>query len=321
MEPAIADSRGWSMSDPRETVPVSKRLGSAAAIFLLSWGVWTTNELSDPVHGISRDALHLVGNVGIVVVQEATMFQSSSDPVEGARFPVESMTFGEDGLLRQWVQYAGPQGPAVAHEYTYADGVLVQEDVYGAPEKMVEQTVYTHEEGGRRTTAEVRSGGKVLRKTVIYERDADGKLVTVTEYTATGALISKVAYTYSPKEERADRTDAEGKLLSWSIKTYNAAGQSAAVSLYSQGAEDSPFTTTYEYDARGNVTLEETSGQLTLGFIVLTLPTSATKISYEYTYDSTGNWEKRVKSAWVPDKDNPHWQATSVRYRTIRYYE
>jgi hypothetical protein len=76
-----------------------------------------------------------------------------------------------------------------------------------------------------------------------------------------------------------------------------------------------------EYDARGNVTLEETSGQLTLGFIVLTLPTSATKISYEYTYDSTGNWEKRVKSTWVPDKDSPHWQATSVRYQTIRYYE
>jgi len=300
---------------------VSRRLSSVAAVLLLSWGAWMTDEVSDPLHGISRADLDLVGNVAIVMVEKANMLQGSSGPVEGSRFPVETMTFGKDGLLQEWAQYKAPRGLASTRSYTYADGLLVQEEAYTASGALSERIEYTHEEGGKRTTATVRSGTKALRKTVVYERDADGKLQAVSEFDAAGGLASKIVYTYPPKEERADRYDAEGKLLSWSVKAYDAKGQLSKVSLYSQGAESSPFLIAYEYDGRGNVTLEETSGQLSLGFFVITPPPTARKTSYEYTYDETGNWVKRVESTWVPREKDPYWQSTAVTYRTFVYYK
>ena len=44
-------------------------------------------------------------------------------------------------------------------------------------------------------------------------------------------------------------------------------------------------------------------------------------VTYEYTYDEVGNWVKRVKSVWVTNTDEPHWQATTATYRSFRYDE
>ena len=292
----------------------------AAVMVLLPWMGWTTRETADPLHGISRQDLGLVGNVAMVVVESAQLFESASGPVEGPRVVVETMGFGEDGLLRQWIQYGGVGGPGVVHEYAYENGFLVAEEISSEVGRAIEQTTYVHEDGGKRTTAEVRSGRKQLQKRVVYERDGAGKLQSVIEYNAEGTLTSKLVYSYKAGEERADRYDAGGELVSWSIKKLDGKGRPVEVSLYSQGAEDSPFTTTYEYDARGNVTLEATSGQLTLGFIVFTSPPAPTKTSYEYTLDDTGNWTKRVTSIWVSGGKDPHWQETQAAYRRIGYY-
>ena len=211
-------------------------------------------------------------------------------------------------------------GLGAVHTYTYEGGFLVNEEIANQGGRVVEQTTYVHEDGGKRTTAEIRSGRKQLEKTLVYERDGAEKLLAVSESNAAGTLTSKLVYTYGAGEERADRYDAAGELVSWSIKKLDGKGRPVEVALYSQGAEDSPYTTTYEYDARGNVTLEETSGQLTLGFIVFTSPAGPTKTSYEYTYDDTGNWTKRVKSIWVSGGKDPHWQEAEATYRRIGYY-
>ncbi len=292
----------------------------AAAMILLPSISWTTHETADPLHGISCQDLGLVGKVAMIIVETAQLFESTSGPVEGPRIVVETMGFGEDGLLRQWIQYGGVGGPGLAHEYSYENGFLVKEEIASEAGRVAEETTYAHEDGGKRTTAEVRSGRKQLQKTLVYERDAAGKLLTVSESNAAGMLTSKLVYTYSAGAERVDRYDASQTLVSWSVKKLDAEGRPVEVSLYSQGAEDSPFTTTYEYDARGNVTLEEASGQLTLGFIVFTSPPAPTKTSYEYTYDDVGNWTKRVKSIWVSGGKGPHWQETEATYRRIGYY-
>jgi hypothetical protein len=293
----------------------------AAAMVLLPWVGWTTRETADPLHGISRQDLGFVGKVAMVVVETAQLFESASEPVEGPRVVVETMGFGEDGLLRQWIQYGAPGGLGVEHAYTYEGGLLMKEEVgNGFGGRVIEETTYVHEAGGARTTAEVRSGRKQLQKTVVYERDGAGKLQSVIESNAEGTLTSKLVYSYTAGEERADRYDPGGELVSWSIKKLDGKGRPVEVSLYSQGAEDSPYTTTYEYDARGSVTLEETSGRLTLGFIVFTSPPAPTKTSYEYTVDDAGNWTKRVTSIWVSGGKDPHWQETQATYRRIGYY-
>ncbi|MCX6093605.1 MAG: hypothetical protein NTY63_02115 [Candidatus Bipolaricaulota bacterium] len=307
------------MDNPRRGACLTAGLCAAAMILLPSIS-WTTHETADLLHGISSQDLGLVGKVAMVIVETAQLFESTSGPVEGPRRAVETMGFGEDGLLRQWVQYGVPGGLGAVHTYTYEDGFLVEEEIASEAGRVAEETTYVHEDGGKRTTAEVRSGRKQLQKTIVYERDAAGKLLTVSESNAAGTPTSKLVYTYKVGEERADRYDAGGELVSWSIKKLDAKGRPVEVSLYSQGAEDSPFTTTYEYDARGNVTLEETSGQLTLGFVVFTSPPAPTKTSYEYTVDDVGNWTKRVKSIWVSGGKDPHWQETEATYRRIGYY-
>ncbi|MEN6369655.1 MAG: hypothetical protein ABFD77_08170 [Thermotogota bacterium] len=307
------------MDRPRRGTRLTAGLCAAAMVFL-PWIGWTTHEMADPLHEISCQDLGFVGKVAMVAVETAQLFESTSGPVEGPRGMVETMGFGEDGLLRQWTQYGGLGGPGVVHAYTYESGLLMKEEVTSEAGRAVEETTYVHEDGGKRTTAEVRSGRKQPQKTLIYERDAAGKLLSVSEFDAAGALTSKLVYTYSAGTERADRYDASEALVSWSIKKLDAKGHPVEVSLYSQGAESSPYTTTYEYDARGGVTLEETSGQLALGFIVFTSPSAPTKTSYEYTYDDVGNWTKRVKSIWVSGGKDPHWQETEGTYRRIGYY-
>lgn len=307
------------MEKPRGWARLTSAL-CAAAMVLLPWIGWTTRETADPLHGISRQDLGLVGKVAMVVVETAQLLESTSGPVEGPRIAVETMGFGEDGLLRQWTQYGGVGGPGLVHEYTYENGFLMKEEISTEAGRAVEQTAYVHEDGGARTTVEVRSGRKQLQETVVYERDGAGQLQSVIEYNAQGAVTSRLVYTYSAGVERADRYDAGGKLVSWSIKKLDGKERPVELSLYSQGAEGSPYTTTYEYDARGNVTLEETSGQLTLGFVVFTSPPAPMKASYGYAVDDVGNWTKRVKSIWISGGKDPHWQETQTTYRRIGYY-
>jgi len=297
-----------------------KRLGGFAAAALMAWG-WTTNEVHDPLQRISREDLNLRGDVALVVVKETGIVMTFSGPVEGRPVIVETMSFGEDGLLREWVQYAPTEGLALAHRYTTKDGLLFQVESYHPGGGIYEIASYSHSEDGRTTTAKIVTGPRNVRKTVVYTRDADGNLLSVVESNAAKVLVSEVRYTRTGNEERADRYDGEGELLSWSIKRFDADGRVIEASLHTVGGEDEPYTITYEYDDRGNLTLEETSGQLSLGFLVLTLTPSATKTKHEYTYDDEGNWIERVTSAWVSDGEDGEWRETAKTLREIAYYE
>jgi hypothetical protein len=292
---------------------------AVAALLLAPWISWTTHEQSDPLRRMSLADLGLSGKVAVVVVEAAAIYLAPSGPIEGPRMVRETMTFGDDGLLREWAQYGAPGGPGLLHRYTYADGLLAKEEVLSEEETLVERSVYTHEGGGTRTTIERRGSRGELKGSTVYERDAAGKLLVVSEFGSAGALTSKLVYTYELGEERADRYDGAENLVSWSIKKHDARGNVVMVSLYSQGGEESPFTTTYAVDAHGNVTLEETAGRVTLGFILLTPPPS--KTSYEYTYDDVGNWTKRVKSVGVAGEDDPRWREAEVTYRRFVYID
>jgi len=303
----------------------SKRMPSrpsrAAALLLFATISWSVNQATDPLHGITREDLNLTGNVREVVVEEARLLSSSSELREGARIPIERIVFDEDGRVSEWVEFDRSAEPDTIRRYTYSDGLLALEEEYRLARWPSETIAYTHDIAGGRTTAEVRAGGGTLRKTLVYERDGDGKLVAVTEYDPSGIEITKVAYSYSATGKRADRFDPEGELTSWSVETFDASGRLVEVSLHTAGSEDPPFTISYEYDSHGNVVLEETSGRLSIGFVIVSPTPSETKTAYEYTYDGDGNWVKRVTSVWVSDAEDPHWRATAATYRSFRYVE
>ena len=291
----------------------------AAALLLAASFSWTVSQTTDPLHGISREDLNLVGNVMEVIVEEAGILSGATESREGARFPVESITFNEAGVMTEWIEFERSGEPESTRLCTYSAGLLTLMEEYRGARWPHETIAYTHDETGRQTTAEVRAGGGALRKTVGYERDGDGSLTTVTEYDASGTETRRVPYTYTASEKRADRYDPDGELASWSIETFDTSGRPVKISAYTAGSEDSPFGVSYEYDSRGNVTLEETSGSLSIGFIVITTTPSETKTLYEFTYDDVGNWVKRVESVWISTGDEPHWQTAT--YRSFHYAE
>ncbi len=302
----------------RTTVP--RRPFRAAALLLAASVSWNVSQTADPLHGVSREDLDLKGAVRMVLVEEATIFSSSSGTHEGPRVPVERIVFDEDGLVTEWAKFGRSGAPASTRRYTYSDGRLTLEEEYLNMRRSPETIAYTHDEDGGRTTAEVRTGSGTLRQTIVYERDGEGKLTSVTEYDGAGAETTRVMYTYTADGKRADRYDPEGEITSWSIETFDTNGRLVEISLYTPSTEDAPFTISYEYDEHGNVTLEQTSGQFGIGLMVITT-SSETKASYEYTYDEVGNWVEQVKSVWVSSGDEPHWQTATATYRSFLYEE
>jgi hypothetical protein len=81
-----------------------RRIGVVAALAVLLTGT-ATRAQTDPLSEITREKQHLVGAVGVVLVEEAALFQGAQGPVEGSRIRRESLTFGPDGLLQGWVRY------------------------------------------------------------------------------------------------------------------------------------------------------------------------------------------------------------------------
>ncbi len=294
-------------------------IGVVAALAVLLTGT-ATRAQTDPLSEITREKQHLVGAVAVVLVEEAALFQGAQGPVEGSRIRRESLTFGPDGLLQGWVRYDPLGRPESTIAHTYENGILIRKETYGPTGSLIERILYATDPATGRTTGTVESRTGTLKKTIVYERDAAGRLLTVTEFDAAGALSSKLVYTVAPGEERVDTVDKDGKLTSWSIEKLDAGGRTVEATMYSQGSEQPFFTMTFAYDERGNVTLAETTGQGLFGFFFA--PSGGTgKTSYEYTLDATGNWVKKVESTWVPKADNPYWQPRLATYRTFIYYQ
>ena len=216
---------------------------AAAALLLAPWISWTTHEQSDPLRGLSLADLGLSGKVAVVAVEAAAIYLGPSGPIEGPRMVRETMTFGDDGLLREWAQYGAPGGPGLLHRYTYADGLLAKEEVLSEEETLVEQSMYTHEGGGTRTTVERRGSRGELKGSTVYERDAAGKLLVVSEFDSVGALTSKLVYTYESGEERADRYDGAGEPRLVEHQEARCEGERRRGLSVLQGREESPFTT------------------------------------------------------------------------------
>ncbi len=299
----------------------SPRASRVVAFLLVPWIAWTVNQISDPIHGISREDLGLAGEVTEVVSEEASVFSSASGLREGKRVVAERIVFGAEGRVQEWIEYDGSDEPDTTRRYMYANDRLIREEEYGRrrwPDKTIE---YTHEAGGRRTVAEFRSSNGTLRKTIVYERDAKGRLTSVAERDGSGTETSRVVYTCGEGEQRADRYGPDGELTSWSIERFDAQGRVVEVAMHTKGAEAPPFLISYTYDRYGNVILETTSGRPIMPFTMLSPIASETKTSYDYIYDEHGNWVKRVTSVWVPAKDDEesHWQPMATTYRTIRY--
>ena len=228
-----------------KTAPRLRWPTRAAAFFLLPWVVWTVQETVDPLHGPSREDLGLLGNVREVIVEEASVFESASELIEGRRVTTERIAFGNDGLVSQWIEYDRSGEPRTTRQYSHLDGLLSLEEVYRSTRNPFEVTSYQHALATGQTTAEVRTGGGTLRRTIVYEYDGDGRLTTVTECDSSGAETSRVLYTYTATEERADRYNPDGDIASWSIKTFDTSGRLAELSLFTSGSEDTPHTISY----------------------------------------------------------------------------
>jgi hypothetical protein len=292
-----------------------------AVCLLLPWISWSTSERVDPLSEIKLQNYNLIGRVAVVVVQNAAIVQTPSGPMETAATPTDTFAFDGEGLLLQWSKHGSRSVPRQTILYTYSDGRLVRKEASEPSGRVIETTTYSTSEDGLQVTAAVARGRNAPYQTVVYQYGPDGTLVSVAELDADGVVSAETKYTYKSNENRADRYDAQGELVSWSIEELDGDGRVAEISLHSAESEEEPYTISYEYDDHGNVTLERTSGKVALGPILFTPGPPQTTSSYEYTYDEHDNWVKRVRSVPIPDSDPQAWRRIEVTHRAILYYD
>jgi hypothetical protein len=304
------------------TERILRKIGVLCALCMLSMVfplAAATSEPPLPLHGITREDFSLVENVWTVETEEAILGTSPTGPAEGPRTLVESLLFDKQGVLRERVTYGILRQPERTRRYTYSGGHLILEEEYLETDPQYVRTEYTHDPSGENTTVEWRDVAGSLMERALYERDEEGRLASVEAYDAADELEYTMAYSYEENEERADRYDADGELLSWSIKTYDEEGRLVMVRLYGPSTKSSPYTLTYTYDEQGSVTLETRSGQIALGPLVIT--PGEVKNAYAYVYDERGNWVERVQSVWTPTNGTPQWREVAISYRIITYHD
>ncbi len=296
-----------------------RKAGVLLALFTLSSLAVKASETPLPLHGMTREDFALAGNVWTVETEEAILGTSPTGPAEGPRTLVESLLFDKQGVLRERVEYGILRQPERTRRYSYSGGRLILQEEYRETDPPYLRTEYTHDPSGTHTAVEWREEDGALLERAVYERDEEGRLASVEAYDAQDELLYTMTYTYTEDEERADRYDPEGELLSWSIKTYDEDGQLIMVRLYGPSTKSSPYTMTYTYDEQGSVTLETRSGQIALGPLVVT--PGEVKNAYAYVYDDHGNWIERVQSVWMPTNGTPQWREAAISYRTITYHD
>jgi TonB family protein len=237
----------------------------------------------------------------------------------------ESVVFGSDGTaLSKSVSTYDVQGSKTEQsQYKSKDtlisktiyshnsaGLVIEADEYDEKNTLRLKTLFSYDEAGRfiekRQIRNNELGSKIR-----YKYNSDGRLSEQVNSNKEGVVQFKAVHLYAPDLIRSEyllyRNQQAPPVKTMRIR--NLKKNSTEIGYY-RSSGDTAWKWVFTYDDKDNVSGEE-----------FTNVAAFDKCSYEYVYDSMGNWTKRTTSRWHQADGNLVPRPGETIYRRISYYQ
>jgi hypothetical protein len=223
----------------------------------------------------------LKGQVKTVTVELAQLSNVNGKWVEGKRYPASVDTYDLKGDLTQRDRIDYKGKPLDKSVYSYLDSErVVKIDLFEASFAIPGPPAPFAVSEAAKSNRDSRYTFKFK-----YIYDSEGRRVETDWYENDGRVFSRDFYEY----------DVNGH----------------QVKHKSYGGDGSPgIEKTFLYDNKGNV--KEAINHPPFG--------KDGRYSYEYKFDSTGNWIRRASSKWVTKDGKSYFEPFEITYRSITYY-
>lgn len=289
-----------------------------------------------------REAAGLRGPVQTVATEVAEFVVKDGKNVEGARMPVQTVTydargnrvkrvdFNRDGSVAQTIVYSyDAEGRSTGYE-DYTPGLdTPRKHIYfldangnRTEYRMVQPTgspaderyLYKYDDKGNKVGEELyHKKSLVSRNENVYNET--GRLISQTIYNPDGSVAAKISNAFTPDGKPSERTRHDGDLLTYRVRyKYDAKGrlveiETAGSYVEMDSSEDRYVTGRVIYVYKDKDRLKEA---LTYN------PDGSLRERVVFDYDSQGNWTKRTRR--VPGTVNKKEVPAQVEYRTITYH-
>ncbi len=235
----------------------------------------------------------------------------------------ESVVFGSDGapVSRNVSTYDGQGLKTEQSQYKSKDvlisrtiyshnsaGLVIEADEYDEKNTLRLKTLFSYDEAGRFIEKRQMRDNELGLK-IRYKYNSDGRLSEQVNSNKEGIVHFKAVHLYAPdliRSEYLQYRDQQAPPVK-TIRIHNLKKGTTEIGYY-RSSGDIAWKWVFTYDDKDNVTGEEFSNNAALD-----------RCSYEYEYDSMGNWTKRTTSRWYQAGGNfaPH--PAETIYRRISY--
>jgi hypothetical protein len=252
----------------------------------------------------------LAGKVRSLTLERVELEKKAGSLFEGKRKPVETMRYTPEGakieethyssngaLLWTWVHAYGSDGRQRTIECRLANGSVSEKFVFAYnKDKEIERDILGPDGS--------------LREKSSYAYDENGNNAEIDTVAADGTSVGKWAYQYDDRGHVREWAayNADGSIFEESTYTYDSEGRLKVAAEY---RADNSLEKKVTYDSKGNeIEAEKDAADGTLGW----------KRTYEYDFDSTGNWIKRTTKELTGSSGKGDFAAVEIEYRTIEYF-
>ena len=226
-------------------------------------------------------------NGNLITASDISLSYDENDSLTGLVFAdgrKVNYTYSADGLL---TGYSDESGHGL--DFTYTDAGLYDRLTDRAGALVMD---YDYDNAGRLVKA-TRGNGTYST----YAYDAYGQVAAITDYSAAGAQVSSVRYTYDPEGKCASKETQDGV---WAY-SYDVKGQLVGA-VFTDKTGQVTQDLSYEYDAAGN-RIKSVENGVTTTYVYNSLNQIVSANGFDYVYDANGNLledEKRIYT-WTAD--------------------
>lgn len=283
-----------------------KRIAALALLVISSFLPCTAQQQEKRRPGI----FDFRGPVRSISEERVTVTEVNGEAVEGARIPVQTINYNEDGTKQELIIYQ-PDGTIRAKRtFLYdQDGRLLEVTEFtGINHDLPIRTVYQFDREKNVTEMTVyKPDGSVLnRRTIVRQQNPQATESTV--YDENGTVVSRGTMSNSPQGRRFET---------------NSYGANGGVQSKTETISTTNGTRTYERRVSGNPLYREEviPGEKGSGMRIVYNEDGSVQRRERYTteFDSHGNSIKATRS--VAEGDSKDFKLVEVTYRTIEYYQ
>ena len=289
-----------------------------------------------------REAAGLRGPVQTVATEVAEFAMKDGKSVEGARMPVQTVTYDARGNRVKRVDFNRDGSVAQTIVYTYdAEGRSTGYEDYTPGLNTPRKHIYVLDPNGNRTEYKMvqptgspadekylykydskgnKVGEELFHKTSLVSRnenvyDEAGRLIAQTIYNPDGTVAAKISNSFAPDGKPSERLRYDGDLLTYRVRyKYDDKGrltqiETAGSYVDMDSSADGYVTGRVVYVYKDKDRLKET---------VTYNPDGSLRERVGFDYDSQGNWTRSTRR--VPGRDKKKDSLAQIEYRTITYH-